>query len=97
MLHLKILFIVTNLSTPGPVCCDPGHPVDGRQVATSYEAGQVVTMTCNKPGYTPYPDEITCHVNGSDANWSDTTLLCIGNAKLYTGSLIAVSLLILNS
>ena len=60
------------LST-GPVCSDPGRPPGGRQIATSYEEGSDVTFTCDRPGYVPYPSQITCDVNGGTASWSATT------------------------
>ena len=50
-----------DLRCEGPVCSDPGHPPDGRQMATSYEQGSKVSFTCDRPGYIPIIDEpITC-------------------------------------
>ena len=50
-----------DLRCEGPVCSDPGHPPDGRQMAKSYEQGSKVSFTCDRPGYIPIPDDpITC-------------------------------------
>ncbi|XP_075226178.1 sushi, von Willebrand factor type A, EGF and pentraxin domain-containing protein uif [Lycorma delicatula] len=50
-----------DLRCEGPVCQDPGRPVDGYQVATSYEQGSEVKFGCDKPGYILInPRPITC-------------------------------------
>ena len=50
-----------DLRCEGPVCVDPGHPPDGRQISTSYEHGSQVRFSCDRPGYVPYSTEpITC-------------------------------------
>ena len=60
-------------SKPGAVCTDPGRPPDGSQIAVSYEAGAVVTFTCDRPGYTAIPAEVSCIPGGDGAVWNDTT------------------------
>ena len=52
-----------DLRCEGPVCSDPGHPPDGKQMATSYEQGSKVTFSCNKDGYIPIVDEPIMCVN----------------------------------
>ncbi|XP_073992974.1 sushi, von Willebrand factor type A, EGF and pentraxin domain-containing protein uif isoform X1 [Rhodnius prolixus] len=50
-----------DLRCEGPVCQDPGRPVDGYQLAGSYEQGSEVQFGCNKPGYILInPRPITC-------------------------------------
>ncbi|KAG8295757.1 calcium ion binding [Homalodisca vitripennis] len=50
-----------DLRCEGPVCQDPGRPVDGYQFATSYEQGSEVQFGCSKPGYILInPRPITC-------------------------------------
>lgn len=50
-----------DLRCEGPVCSDPGRPVDGYQVAASYEQNSEVQFGCNKPGYILInPRPITC-------------------------------------
>nr|CAD7258136.1 unnamed protein product [Timema shepardi] len=50
-----------DLRCEGPVCEDPGRPVDGFQVARSYEQGSEVEFGCNRPGYILInPRPITC-------------------------------------
>ncbi|XP_054265760.1 uncharacterized protein LOC128988471 [Macrosteles quadrilineatus] len=50
-----------DLRCEGPVCLDPGRPVDGYQLATSYEQGSEVQFGCSKPGYILInPRPITC-------------------------------------
>ncbi|KAK3869849.1 hypothetical protein Pcinc_024872 [Petrolisthes cinctipes] len=46
-----------DLRCEGPVCSDPGHPPEGRQIATSYEQGSEVTFECSRPGYIPITDD----------------------------------------
>ncbi|CAH1794302.1 unnamed protein product [Owenia fusiformis] len=45
------------LRCKGLTCQDPGTPPDGIQQATTYEEGEVVSYTCERRGYTPYPPE----------------------------------------
>lgn len=50
-----------DLRCEGPVCEDPGRPVDGFQVSRSYEQGSEVQFGCNRPGYILInPRPITC-------------------------------------
>lgn len=50
-----------DLRCEGPVCEDPGRPVDGFQMADSYEQGSEVQFGCSKPGYILInPRPITC-------------------------------------
>lgn len=50
-----------DLRCEGPVCADPGRPIDGFQVARSYEQSSEVEFGCNRPGYILInPRPITC-------------------------------------
>ncbi|KAK6617037.1 hypothetical protein RUM44_005394 [Polyplax serrata] len=50
-----------DLRCEGPVCEDPGRPIDGFQIAKSYEQGSEVEFGCNRPGYILInPRPITC-------------------------------------
>ncbi|KAI1733255.1 CUB domain-containing protein [Ditylenchus destructor] len=50
-----------DLRCEGPVCVDPGHPDDGQTHLNSVEEGAIARITCNRPGYKPFPsDTINC-------------------------------------
>ena len=84
----EYLFIVRIICTlhisvyQGPACDDPGHPVDGVGVATSFEVGEMVTFHCLQPGYNPVPAAPwMCVYEGGLAQWNGSEMAtCIGES-----------------
>ncbi|KAL4239882.1 Calcium ion binding [Mactra antiquata] len=72
-----------NLQCTGLSCTDPGHPLRGDIVATSFADQSQVTFTCDKEGYTLTNDAaITCvgsNFNGAVPQCIDTTAPVIHN------------------
>ncbi|CAD5124417.1 DgyrCDS12702 [Dimorphilus gyrociliatus] len=77
---------LNDLKCSGPTCTDPGTPPEAVQHSVSYEEGQVVTYTCNRPGYNPKPSQLKCVFNGGTPTWDDaTSVVCEdGEAPKFT-------------
>ena len=48
---MAYLTLLNLIRCEGPVCEDPGRPIDGFQIAKSYEQGSEVLFGCSRPGY----------------------------------------------
>lgn len=82
-------------SLSGPTCLDPGRPLDGLQVTTSYEEYSLVHWNCLRPGYQPDPPTpIMCVYNASATpvplSWNGSVPVCVGEYpgtwQLFQGS-----------
>lgn len=54
-----------DLRCEGPVCVDPGHMPDGTTLLSSVEEGSMATLSCDKPGFAPWPAPALACILGS--------------------------------
>lgn len=61
-------------------CTDPGTPGGAVQDVKSYEAGQLLSFKCLRPGYEPVPSApLMCQQGVNVSKWNNVSLpLCTG-------------------
>ncbi|KAL3877080.1 hypothetical protein ACJMK2_034835 [Sinanodonta woodiana] len=73
-----------SLQCVGTSCADPGSPLGGRQVVTSYAQNSIVTFTCDRPGFSlSRSTGIECILNTTKTGliWNDTVPQCVDTEK----------------
>lgn len=66
-------------------CTDPGTPGGAVQEVRSYEAGQLLSFRCLRPGYEPVPSApLLCQQGVNISEWNSTLLpLCTGEPIFF--------------
>lgn len=73
--HILFMFGVLLLICAGEKCLDPGFPLGGRIIATSFDDQSVVSFACDRENYSLSGREtITCR----GTNWDGPVPTCIG-------------------
>ena len=68
------VFIILFLATP---CADPGTPHDGTQSGDSFESGQIILYSCDKPGFSVDFPAIICN-EGQWQEFDENTMMSTG-------------------
>lgn len=79
--HISHIFFISTVGR----CTDPGTPGGAVQVVRSYEAGELLSFRCLRPGYEPVPSApLMCQQGVNISEWNNNSLpLCTGEPIFF--------------